>query len=118
MPTPKRSNRARTSSLDRTTTEVRLSNGAVVYVRRDPRSPAPEGIPSFSDVANVIEGMGTDLKAALQKAAPTKATVEVDLSLEYGTGGLLALFGSAKGTGDLKVTFEWDRSAQAAPKGP
>lgn len=118
MPTSRRSNRIRTSSLDKSTIQIQLSNGGVVYVRRDPRAPAPEGIPSFSDVATVIEGIGNDLKGALQKAAPTKATVEVDLSLEYGTGGLLAVFGSVKGTGDLKVTFEWDRSAQAATTGP
>jgi hypothetical protein len=67
-------------------------------------------VPSFGDVAKVVEGIAREVSQAIQNVAPTKSTVELELSLEYGSGGLLALFASAKGTGDLKVTLEWDKA--------
>jgi hypothetical protein len=88
--------------------EIRLANGAVVYVKaaRSLRKGAP--VPTdFSSVSATIEGVSQSVIDIWKKVKPSKATVEFGLELEGGSGTVVAMFASAKTKAHITVTLEW-----------
>jgi ribosomal protein L21E len=95
------------------TQEIRLENGAVVYVKVPPSLSKGRPVPTdFSSVVGTIEGISGSLIAVWKKIKPSKATVEFGLQLEGGSGQVLALFANAKTTAHITVTLEWAGPAE------
>jgi ribosomal protein L21E len=90
------------------TQEIRLANGALVYIKVPPSLSKGQPVPTdFSSVVGTIEGISSSLIDVWKKIKPSKATVEFGLQLEGGSGQVLALFANAKTTAHITVTLEW-----------
>jgi hypothetical protein len=68
------------------------------------------GLPSFRGVQEAIESIAGAVTAALQKAAPKKATVEFGCQVAMEGGQLTALLVKGTGSASLKITLEWGGS--------
>lgn len=90
--------------------QMELSNGSTMLVSAidaQGESLSVEGVPSFREVVKVIEGIGEDLKSAIETVAPQKATVEFGVELAVKEGVLFGLLARTSGTASLTVTLEW-----------
>ena len=68
-----------------------------------------ESIP-FERITTILEGIAEHLGKALEKASPTKATVELGVEFALQEGKLVALIARGSGKANLKVSLEWDRT--------
>lgn len=67
-------------------------------------------------IMSSIERVSREALAAVRRAGPDKATVELGFGLAIEAGQVLALFGKAHGDASIKVTLEWSRDkAQPQP---
>lgn len=62
-------------------------------------------------VTGSVERVSKEMLAAVKRAAPDKATIELGFSLALEQGQLVALFGKAKGEASITVTLEWEKQA-------
>ena len=65
---------------------------------------------SFKPVTEAIEAITGNIAHAIDKAKPTKATVELSLEVGVQAGKLTTLLVSGSGKGNLKITLEWSKS--------
>jgi hypothetical protein len=94
--------------------EVALPNGAVALVQARQldgagASKTKFGKLDFDDVAKTLEGLTEAVRAAVDKAAPSKVSVELGVELAVKSGVLVGLIVDGESTGSLTVTLEWDR---------
>ena len=98
--------------------EVMLPNTAVALVRAvdldDEGGQVAEkvGWPDtfdFADVSGTLEGVAQAVRSGLEKAAPSKTTVELGIQLAVKNGKLTGLIVEGKADASLKVTLEWGR---------
>ena len=64
---------------------------------------------SFEDVASTIGSVASSMMAALRKAKPDKASVEFGVELGVESGALTTFLLQGTGTGNLKITLEWEK---------
>ncbi len=64
-----------------------------------------------------IERVGREVLAAVKRATPTKATVELGFGMAIEQGQLVALFGKGKAEASIHVTLEWEAPKAAAATG-
>ncbi|HJZ54195.1 MAG TPA: CU044_2847 family protein [Gemmataceae bacterium] len=62
----------------------------------------------FDGVIGAIEGIALAVQAALAKAKPAKASVELGLEVGVEAGQLTALLVKGGGKANLKVTLSWE----------
>ena len=77
-------------------------------VRKSPEAEAIEAeVQSFDEIASTIEQISTRITESLQKAKPSKATVEFGIEVGVEAGKLTSCLvgGSAKAT--FQITLEW-----------
>ena len=91
---------------------VQLPNDAIAYVEVATQT-GEEDVSferiSFESVAKAIEGIAGTLYAALQKANPTKASIELGIEIGVEAGQLTALIVKGEGKANLKVQLEWEK---------
>jgi hypothetical protein len=100
-----------TAAIVTNATRVSLGNGTSVLIETEARE--EEGVanvlPSFSDLVPTIVAVASQLRAALENAAPTKASVEFGLELAVDSGKLTALIVKGTAKANLKITLSWER---------
>jgi len=64
----------------------------------------------FDQVTKTLGKIAAGLGAAIAKAKPTKASIELGLELGLESGALVTLIARGTGTANLKVTLEWGGS--------
>jgi len=94
--------------------EITLPNGAIALARVSRLGGGAEktaAIPrlDFADFAEVLEGITTSLKEALDRAAPDKVSVTMELELALKSGKLSGLLVDGEGKGSVGITLEWQR---------
>jgi hypothetical protein len=101
--------------------EVSLPNGTVALVRAadlDGAAQAAEKVGwkdafDFDQVSGTLEGIAQAIRSGLDKAAPTKTTVELGIELAVKNGQLTGLLVNGQANTSLKVTLEWTRKPSA-----
>jgi hypothetical protein len=67
----------------------------------------------FADVTGTLEGIARAIHAGVEKAAPSKMTVELGIELAIKNGRLTGLIVEGEADASLKVTMEWDKELSA-----
>lgn len=93
---------------------LKLEDGSVVKVQAvalggDQDVAAGKVIFPIKILTDSIESITHTLLATLQKVKPDKATVEFGLEVAVESGALTALLAKGTGTGNLKITLEWEK---------
>jgi hypothetical protein len=70
----------------------------------------------LKQVSGTLEGVAQAIRSGLEKAAPSKTTVELGLELVVKSGQLTSLLVNGQGDATLKVTLEWSREPSADDK--
>ena len=70
-------------------------------------------VAKLQSVTGSIERVGRDLLAALKRAEPSKASVELHFGLAIESGQLIALVGKGKGEASITALLEWSRPQEA-----
>ncbi|HEX2039323.1 MAG TPA: CU044_2847 family protein [Acidimicrobiales bacterium] len=105
--------------MDSSVVEVALPNGVVALVRT--AEGGDDGVAEkvgwsdrfdFDGVAGALEGIATAIRSGLERARPSKVTVELGLDVVVKAGKLTGLLVDGEGTGSLLVTLEWAGDAQ------
>lgn len=95
-----------------------LSDGARAYLEVVPRGGREEvGVLDtlpFDQVVDTLGQIAGGIGAALEKAKPSRAAVEIGVEFGLEAGRLVALIARGTGKANLKLTLEWDKS-RAAP---
>lgn len=96
------------------TVPVQLPNGAIVKVEvaQTGREDVGFEVKSFKGVTDAIEGIAEAVTTSLQKVSPDKASVTFGLEIEIEQGSLVAALVKGKGTANLEVTLEWEKSKE------
>jgi hypothetical protein len=63
----------------------------------------------FEDVTNTIESVAGAMVKTLEKVKPDKASVEFGVEVGVESGALTTFLVQGTGTGNIKVTLEWER---------
>jgi len=88
-----------------------LSNGATLHIETvmlgGEERAAAQGLPSFKNVTDAIEGIADSVVTTLKKVKPGAASVEFGLEIGLESGQLTALLVKGTGTASLKITLEW-----------
>ena len=103
--------------------EVVLPNGATALVRAtdldaDAQVAQKVGwkdILSFEGVSGTLEGIAQAVRSGLEKATPSKTTVELGIELAVKSGKLTGLIVEGDADASLKVTLEWGGQAEDDP---
>lgn len=95
-----------------------LPNG--VEIRVEASAPSnPESDVAYSPITDAlqldnirgaIEGIAQLVTQAIEKVAPTKASVEFAIEVGLESGKLTALWVRGTGTANLKIAMEWSKS--------
>jgi len=64
----------------------------------------------LDDLQGAIEGIAQMVKEAMDKIAPSKASVEFAIELSIESGKLTALWVKGAGKANLKIAMEWSRA--------
>jgi len=94
---------------------IQLDNGAIVKVRA-PVVGGYEEVLSlddllpFEEVTNTIEAIAGAITKTFEKIKPDKASVEFGIEVGIDSGTLTTLLAKATGSGNLKITLEWENS--------
>jgi hypothetical protein len=100
---------------------IKLPNGTVIYVEASPLKSATEEDVSFRsaeealEIGNIqaaIEGISEMVATAVQKVAPSKASVEFEIEIAVEPGKVTALWVKGSGRANLKITIEWAESRE------
>ena len=96
------------------TVPVQLPNGAIVKVEvaQTGREDVGFEVKSFKGVTDAIKGIAEAVTTSLQKVSPDKASVTFGLEIEIEQGSLVAALVKGKGTANLEVTLEWEKSKE------
>lgn len=62
----------------------------------------------LEDVKNAIEGISQTVKSSIDKAKPSKASVQFGIELGYESGQLTAMIVKGQGKANLNITLEWN----------
>ena len=65
------------------------------------------GAAAIDDAIEAVKRFGHRVHEAVSDVAPTKASVEFTVNLEFHEGKLLALLCSASSSGAIRITLEW-----------
>jgi hypothetical protein len=111
--------------MENTVVEVSLPNGTVALVQvadLDSAAHAAEKVAwkdvfDFERVSGTLEGIAEAIRSGLDKAAPTKTTVELGIELAVKNGQLTGLLVNGQAATSLKVTLEWTRKPLADDPG-
>jgi Trypsin-co-occurring domain 1 len=111
--------------VESTVVEVSLPNGTVALVRAadlDSTGQAAEKVGwkdtfDLEQVSGTLAGIAQAIRSGLEKAAPTKTTVELGIELAVKNGQLTGLLVSGQANTSLKVTLEWTRKPSADDPG-
>lgn len=111
--------------MESTVVQVSLPNGAVALVRAADLDGAGEAAEKvgwksaldFGHVSGALEGIAQAIRSGLDKAAPTKTTVELGIELAVKNGELTGLLVNGQASTSLKVTLEWTRKPSADDPG-
>jgi hypothetical protein len=96
--------------------QVRLPNGTVTLVQamvvdgEDPGGAEQAGWDKVFDLhqlSETLDGVAHAIKSGVEKAKPTKTTVELGLSLAVKSGILTSVIVDGKAQTSLTVTLEW-----------
>src|SRR3954468_23795686 len=92
------------------TIPMQLENGTLIKVEASAHSSDVdvldlEGIISFKEVADTIEGIANQVLATLERVKPDKANVEFGVEVGVESGGVTALLVKGTGKGNLKITL-------------
>lgn len=103
--------------MESTVVEVQLPNGAVALVQaRQVDGGATKtkfGKLDFTGVTATLEGVTQAIRGAVEKAAPSRVTVELGLELALKSGVLVGMIVDGETTASLTVTLEWERAGTA-----
>lgn len=99
--------------------EVVLPNGAVALVQaRQVEGGAATktgfGQLDFNGVTKSLEGITNAIRTAVDKAAPSKVSVELGMELAVKSGVLVGLIVDGESSGSLTITLEWERGRHGA----
>jgi Trypsin-co-occurring domain 1 len=72
---------------------------------------------SFDGVTDSIEAIAQRVTAALASVKPNKATAEFGLDIGIESSGLTGLLAKGTGTATLKITLEWEATADRSTPG-
>ena len=106
--------------------EVTLPNGAVALVQAtdldDGGGQVAEKVGwkdtfDFAGVSETLEGIAQAVRSGLEKATPSKTTVELGIELAVKSGKLTGLVVEGGAAASLKVTLEWGTEAAANVSG-
>lgn len=95
-----------------------LPNGVEIRVEAS-MSSDPESDVAYSPITDAlhldnikgaIEGIAQLVTQAIEKVAPTKASVEFAIEVGLESGKLTALWVKGTGTANLKIAMEWSKS--------
>jgi hypothetical protein len=106
-----------------TVVEVMLPNQAVALVRAvDLDGQAAEKVAfretyDLAAVSKTLEGIAQAIRSGLEKATPSKTTVEFGIDVGLKDGKLTGLVVEGEANASLKVTLEWgpDQSTDGRP---
>lgn len=92
---------------------IHLEDGTKAYLEVIPRGGREEvglleAIP-FDRVVETLGQIANGVGAAIEKAQPRKAIVEIGVEFGLEAGELVALIARGTGKANLKVTLEWDK---------
>ncbi|MEY9857093.1 hypothetical protein ABH935_002701 [Catenulispora sp. GAS73] len=106
--------------MDTSIVEVKLPNGTVALVQAvdadalgaDEEDGGAEQVKyselfDFDKLTATLDGVAHAIKSGVEKALPSKTTVELGISLAVKNGVLAALIVDGKAEASLKVTLEW-----------
>lgn len=104
--------------MDSTVVEVDLPNGALALVQArqvDGTGAVKTGFGrlDFEGVSRTLEGVIEAVRGAVEKAGPSKVSVELGLELAVKSGTLVGLIVDGESSGSLTVTLEWERGRAA-----
>lgn len=103
------------------TEQLHLSDGGIILVEvnAEPHFDGPVSVQtmqiSAQQALKSVTGLATDLKEAIAKAKPDKATVEFSIELEKKGDDVLSKICNLSGKGTVKFTLEWN-FADTGPK--
>lgn len=63
----------------------------------------------FDQITEVLGSIASSIGDTLEKARPTKASVELGLEFGLEAGHLVALIARGSGRANLKINLEWER---------
>lgn len=95
-------------------TPAKLPNGATLYIETPVLGGEEEAgisLPEFAEVTHVLEGIAQSVVTTLKKVKPRRATIEFGLEMALESGHLTAFLVKGSGTSNLKVTLEWEETA-------
>ncbi|GAB6907531.1 conserved hypothetical protein [Desulfosarcina cetonica] len=107
--------------MDQTKTEpvpVKLANGTTIKIEVTPQEgPGREDVAglndlSFKDFSETLKDIVSELKGALDKAKPDKATVKFGVEMAVESGALTTMIVKGAGKGILEITLEWDNKGK------
>jgi hypothetical protein len=101
--------------------EVMLPNGAVALVQATDLDEGTGQVAEkvgwkdfdFEDVSKTLAGIAQAVRKGLEKATPSKTTVELGIDLAVKSGKLTSLVVEGDAAASLKVTLEWGGEAAA-----
>jgi len=67
---------------------------------------------NLNRVTNIISSLSSNVMSAVKKAKPTKASVELQLSIGLESGELTAFWVKGEGEAQIKLTLEWENLQQ------
>jgi hypothetical protein len=97
---------------------VKLPDGVVVNIeavtfgsREQDVANLTEVLP-FEQVSATIESIAKAVMAPIKKVQPSKASVELGVTVGLESGQLTALIMKGTGEANLKITFEWEKDKE------
>jgi len=101
---------------------VKLEDGGTMVVVAEPVGDtlvsAGDVVARLSTITSSIERVSRDVLAAVRRAGPGKATVELGFGLAIESGQVVALFGKGRGEASIRVILEWSREPGGEDRGP
>ena len=70
-----------------------------------------EAIP-IEQITTLVGDIAQSIGKGIERAAPTKASIELGVEFGLQEGRLVGLIARGSGKANLKITFEWDRAAK------
>ena len=100
---------------------VRLEDGTVIYVRASSLGGEEdvmgiENVLPFKEVTQTIEKIATNLANTIKRVKPDKASIEFGIEVAVESGSISALLAKTTGTGNLKITLEWEEEKKKLSK--
>ncbi len=101
---------------------VKLDDGGTMVVVAEPVGDtlvsAGDVVARLGTITSSIERVSRDVLAAIRRAGPSKATVELGFGLAVEAGQVVALFGKGRGEASIRVILEWSPEPGGEDRGP